>query len=199
MGKKKKDKDGIHDINEARKKVEGQGISLYMASLEASCNFPPNKDDKDTTMEDQPVPDASVIDSKKKKKAEKKMSESQESSDKENVVEESKDETNELEELAKSDQPEKSEEPTDIPTTEAIEDKTTSSIGGKTQSAEKGKKKKSDVKESGGKNEIEAVVTQNSNNVRKKKKMMKVKSNDRPTIGSEAKTENNSGEKPKKK
>merc|ERR1712176_1609466 len=98
------------------------------------------------------------------------MSESQESSDKENVVEESKVETNELEELAKSDQS------TDIPTTEAIEDKTTSSIGGKTQSAEKGKKKKSDVKESGGKNEIEAVVTQDSNNVRKKKKAKNISS-----------------------
>merc|ERR1711915_338885 len=106
---------------------------------------------------------------------------------------------------------------------------------GTTQSAEKGKKRKSDVKESREKKKIDAEVTEDLIDVKKKKKAKnvssdnsndsintlsekdaeseknvaefvpketnssKVKSDDSLTIGTEAKAENNSEEKPKKK
>merc|ERR1711915_257104 len=81
-------------------------------------------------------------------------------------------------ELAKSDQPEKTEEPNDKPTTKAIEDKPTSSIEETTQSVEKGKKRKSDVKESGEKKKkkIDAEVTEDLIDVEKKKKAKNVSS-----------------------
>merc|ERR1719334_1229988 len=96
-----------------------------------------------------------------------------------------------------------------------MEDKTTCSIEETTQSAEKGKKRKSDLKESGEKKKAKNVSSDNSINtpsekdaeseknvaelVPKETNSSKVELDDSLTIGTEAKTENNSGEKPKKK